>query len=322
MASVKAVPRTSVASVCAMNGALTLVLLDGALANEWQPLLDEPEDDDLGGHPQKVVELLEADAKFTSGTLKVGAGRALVLSLEGISGEAEVYRLPDGALVLAEPSRAWWNEDDNFGKNAGGVESMFAEALEAPPEDARQVSTVAVPSGKLLVFDASSDLTRANKSLKKSLAVGDVKRFGLDGDGLVLALEPGAIAVRRRVFSPRWAKRQQLVVVYLTPPRKKRARKSAPAKPRKAAAAKRAPAKIPSAAGKLCTPTPALAAIIGRSPLRRTEVTKKVWAYILSHKLLPRGKTLIIADAALKKIVGKDQISMFDLPKIINAHLR
>jgi chromatin remodeling complex protein RSC6 len=111
-------------------------------------------------------------------------------------------------------------------------------------------------------------------------------------------------------------------------PAKKAAAKKAPAKkaPAKKAAAKKAPAKkrTPNAAFmKAMTPSAALAAVIGDKPLPRTEVTKKVWDYIKSNKLQDQAKkTMINADAKLKEIFKKAQVSMFEMTKLINAHLK
>ncbi len=103
------------------------------------------------------------------------------------------------------------------------------------------------------------------------------------------------------------------------------AKKAAPAK--KAAVAKKAaaPAKkrTPNAAFmKAMTPSAALAAIIGSKPVPRTEVTKKVWEYIKANKLQDAAKrTMINADAKLKEIFKKAQVSMFEMTKLINSHL-
>jgi upstream activation factor subunit UAF30 len=107
------------------------------------------------------------------------------------------------------------------------------------------------------------------------------------------------------------------------PAKKAAAKKAAPAK--KAAVKKAAPAKkrTPNAAFmKAMTPSPALAAIIGSKPVPRTEVTKKVWEYIKANKLQDAAKkTMINADAKLKEIFKKAQVSMFEMTKLINAHL-
>ena len=101
------------------------------------------------------------------------------------------------------------------------------------------------------------------------------------------------------------------------------AKKAAPAK--KAAAKKAAPAKkrTPNAAFmKAMTPSAALAAIIGGTPVPRTEVTKKVWEYIKKNNLQDAAKrTMINADAKLKEIFKKAQVSMFEMTKLINSHL-
>jgi len=104
-------------------------------------------------------------------------------------------------------------------------------------------------------------------------------------------------------------------------PAKKAAVKKAPAKK----AAKKAPAKkrTPNAAFmKAMTPSGSLAAIIGDKPLPRTEVTKKVWEYIKKNDLQDKAKrTMINADAKLKEIFKKGQVSMFEMTKLINSHL-
>jgi upstream activation factor subunit UAF30 len=101
------------------------------------------------------------------------------------------------------------------------------------------------------------------------------------------------------------------------------AKKAAPVK--KAAAKKAAPAKkrTPNAAFmKAMTPSAALAAIICSKPVPRTEVTKKVWEYIKANKLQDAAKrTMINADAKLKEIFKKAQVSMFEMTKLINSHL-
>ena len=111
---------------------------------------------------------------------------------------------------------------------------------------------------------------------------------------------------------------------------KKAAVKKAPAvktaaSAKKAAAKKAVPAKkrTPNAAFmKAMTPSAALAAIIGSKPVPRTEVTKKVWEYIKANKLQDAAKrTMINADAKLKEIFKKAQVSMFEMTKLINGHL-
>jgi chromatin remodeling complex protein RSC6 len=73
---------------------------------------------------------------------------------------------------------------------------------------------------------------------------------------------------------------------------------------------------------KAMTPSAALAAIIGAKPVPRTEVTKKVWEYIKKHNLQDAAKrTMINADAKLKEIFKKAQVSMFEMTKLINSHL-
>jgi len=100
------------------------------------------------------------------------------------------------------------------------------------------------------------------------------------------------------------------------------AKKAAPAK--KAAAKKTAAKRTPNAAFmKAMTPSEALAAIIGKGPYPRTEVTRRVWEYVKKNKLQDAvNKRMINADARLKEIFNKAQASMFEMTKMINAHLK
>ena len=101
--------------------------------------------------------------------------------------------------------------------------------------------------------------------------------------------------------------------------------KKAPAKKAPAKKAAKAPAKkrTPNAAFmKAMTPSSSLAAIIGERPVPRTEVTKKVWEYIKKNNLQDATKrTMINADAKLREIFKKGQVSMFEMTKLINGHL-
>jgi chromatin remodeling complex protein RSC6 len=71
------------------------------------------------------------------------------------------------------------------------------------------------------------------------------------------------------------------------------------------------------------TPSPTLAAVIGADPMPRTEVTKKIWEYIKKHDLQdPKNRRNINADAKLRPLFGKDQVSMFELTKLVSGHLK
>ena len=71
------------------------------------------------------------------------------------------------------------------------------------------------------------------------------------------------------------------------------------------------------------TPDAALAAVVGSTPLPRTELTKKLWAYIKKHKLQDaKIRTQINADAALKVVFGgKAKVSMFEMTKLVSGHV-
>ena len=105
------------------------------------------------------------------------------------------------------------------------------------------------------------------------------------------------------------------------------AKKAAPAGTKAAPAAKKAatkaPRKVNAAFLKPLTPSAELAAVIGSEPLPRTEVTRKIWEYIKKHDLQdPKAKRNINADAKLKELFGKPTVDMFELTKIVNAHLK
>jgi len=97
------------------------------------------------------------------------------------------------------------------------------------------------------------------------------------------------------------------------------------AAPKKKAAAKKTTKRKPNAAFmKPMTPSTALAEIVGKKPLPRTEVTKKLWAYIKKQDLQdPKNRRNIIADAKLKPIFGsKKVVSMFEMTKLVSKHLK
>lgn len=88
--------------------------------------------------------------------------------------------------------------------------------------------------------------------------------------------------------------------------------------------AKKAAGRTPNAAFmKEMQPSEALAQIVGSKPLPRTEVTKKVWAYIKKNSLQDgKDKKKINADAKLQEIFnGKKAVDMFEMTKLVNAHL-
>ena len=107
------------------------------------------------------------------------------------------------------------------------------------------------------------------------------------------------------------------------PAKKVAAKKAAPAK---APAAKKAPAKkrTPNAAFmKALTLSKELAAVLGDKPLPRTEIVSKLWVYIKAHKLQDSiNKRMINADAKLKAVFGKAQVSMFEMAGLIGKHVK
>jgi len=109
--------------------------------------------------------------------------------------------------------------------------------------------------------------------------------------------------------------------------KKPAAKKSAAKKPavKKAAAKKPASKRKPNAAFmKAMTPSATLAAVIGSTPMPRTEVTKKIWDYIKKNKLQDSiNRRLINADERLRAVFGgKGKVSMFEMTKLVSNHLK
>jgi chromatin remodeling complex protein RSC6 len=94
---------------------------------------------------------------------------------------------------------------------------------------------------------------------------------------------------------------------------------------RKTAAKKSGAKRKPNAAFmKAMNPTPALGAVVGAKAMPRTEVTKKIWDYIKKNKLQDsKNRRMINADDKLKEVFGgKKQVSMFEMTKLVNKHLK
>ena len=71
-------------------------------------------------------------------------------------------------------------------------------------------------------------------------------------------------------------------------------------------------------------PSDTLADVVGSKPIPRTEVTKRLWAYIKKNKLQDaKNKRMIKADATLKPVFGgKSTVNMFEMTKLVNKHLK
>jgi upstream activation factor subunit UAF30 len=115
--------------------------------------------------------------------------------------------------------------------------------------------------------------------------------------------------------------------------RKKTAAKKSSKKSAKRSSAKKATRKPAKKAGKKRTPSAAfmrpvqpdnaLSAVVGSSPLPRTELTKKLWAYIKRNGLQDsKNRRAINADDKLRPVFnGKSQVTMFDMTKLVNKHV-
>ena len=80
---------------------------------------------------------------------------------------------------------------------------------------------------------------------------------------------------------------------------------------------------INSALSKPLNLSPELEAVVGKGPMPRTEVVKKLWEYIKKNNLQnPANKRNILADEKLKVIFGKGEVTMFEMTKLVSAHLK
>ena len=88
--------------------------------------------------------------------------------------------------------------------------------------------------------------------------------------------------------------------------------------------AKKKTARKPNAAFmKPVQPSEKLQPVVGSKPIPRTEVTKKLWAYIKKNGLQDqKNRRMINADDRLRPIFGKAQVSMFDMTKLVNKHVK
>ena len=104
----------------------------------------------------------------------------------------------------------------------------------------------------------------------------------------------------------------------------KKPAKKAAKKPAKKASKPKAKRKPNAAFMKPVTPNEKLAAIVGAAPLPRTELTKKLWAYIKKHGLQDKkNRRMINADDKLKVVFGgKGQVSMFDMTKLVSKNVK
>ncbi|HEU5173493.1 MAG TPA: SWIB/MDM2 domain-containing protein [Gemmatimonadaceae bacterium] len=107
---------------------------------------------------------------------------------------------------------------------------------------------------------------------------------------------------------------------------KKSAAKKSPAKKAaKKAPAKKAAKRAPNPAFmKAMQPSEALGAVVGNKPMPRTEVTKKLWDYIRKNNLQDaKNRRQINADDKLRPVFGgKKNVSMFEMTKLVNQHLK
>jgi upstream activation factor subunit UAF30 len=79
----------------------------------------------------------------------------------------------------------------------------------------------------------------------------------------------------------------------------------------------------PNALQKPLQPSKELAAVVGSKPLARGEVVSKVWDHIKTHNLQnPENRREILADDKLKKVFGKDKVTMFEMNKHLAQHLK
>ena len=102
------------------------------------------------------------------------------------------------------------------------------------------------------------------------------------------------------------------------------ARKSAAKKPARKAAKKKSTRKPNAAFMAPVTPDASLSEVVGSKPMPRTEITKRLWAYIKRNGLQDsKNRRMINADASLKPVFGgKSAVNMFEMTKLVNKHVK
>ena len=203
----------------------------------------------------------------------------------------------------------------------------------AVPTDAQPTPTCNFKSGKIvlqqvvereqiakLLSTGKTDLLEKFVSNRTRRAFKAFLSWNAEEDKVVFEFEPRTSKFPPRKTPAKYAAGAKTAAGKTT---SKAAAKTAKV-PAKKAAAKKAPAsKTPRKAsvGNL-TPSADLAAVIGTDKVARTEVVKKLWDYIKAQGLQdPTNKRAINADAKLKPVFGKDQITMFELAGLIGKHL-
>jgi DNA topoisomerase-3 len=203
----------------------------------------------------------------------------------------------------------------------------------AVPTDAQPTPTCNFKSGKIvlqqvvereqiakLLSTGKTDLLEKFVSNRTRRAFKAFLSWNAEEDKVVFEFEPRTSKFPPRKTPAKYAAGAKTAAGKTT---SKGAAKTAKA-PAKKAAAKKAPAsKTPRKAsvGNL-TPSADLAAVIGTDKVARTEVVKKLWDYIKAQGLQdPTNKRAINADAKLKPVFGKEQITMFELAGLIGKHL-
>lgn len=105
---------------------------------------------------------------------------------------------------------------------------------------------------------------------------------------------------------------------------KKGGKKAAPKKAAKKAAPKKKAKRAPNPAFmKPMKPSASLAAVVGDKPMPRSEITKRIWGYIKkNNRQDAQNRRMINADDKLRPVFGgKNQVSMFEMTKLVNKHL-
>ncbi len=140
-------------------------------------------------------------------------------------------------------------------------------------------------------------------------------------------------APKKKVAAKKAAPKKKVVAKKAAPKKKVAAKKAAPVKkvaakkaaPKKKVAPKKKTARKPNAAFmRPVQPDEALSAVVGSKPIPRTEVTKKLWAYIKKNDLQnPANRREIIADDKLKPLFGgKKKVNMFEMTKLVSTHMK
>ena len=197
-----------IATIASQTASLTVAVFDASTATAWVPTKGAAHKAQFTGHPAEIMRGLAKGEEAVG--FDVGASPAFAFELEGKSGHIEVYRIDDATLALVAPPRAQWS---------GDADALFEDALRGPDEDATDIGSIDLASGKLAAIYMWHKKFGAAAELATKVGDGGAVTFGDgygDGEGgVVIDAGIGTHALKKRELVAPWDEDQTLVVMYV-----------------------------------------------------------------------------------------------------------